>query len=209
MKMNIDHFIPLEKAWLARAKGFSPYPRQEVFLTRLGLSESEYLLLRIIKDAVADWDTRHAKYELFIFDPRQIRFYTGWSVDKAYKNFRLLRLKGFVILEDKKQKLYRVVELGLFKSMRDFKTLEEHELNYLSVYMQKLVDKVQQNDAKVPTELLNLQIEANKFLTGKEDSVGKSSFSSKSRNDLNAGRRWIVGDEDISPEEVNRLLSDE
>lgn len=206
--MDIDHFSALEKAWLARVKGFSSYPRQELFLARFGLTDAEYILLRLIKDIAADWDSKHAKYELFVFEHRQISFYTGWSKDKVYTTFRSLKQKGFVVLEDSGQKLYRVTELHLFKSMRDFKTLEEHHLNYLSEYIQKIIAKVQLGVAETPLELLNLQLKVCKFITGKDDSVAKSSFSSKSKVfvESNEVKPRDVLTEDIDPDEIARLM---
>lgn len=208
MNMTLDHFNQIERGWLTRLKGFSSSPRQEIFLVRFGLSDSEYLLLRTIKDVVVDWDSRHDRYELFMYDLKQLAFYTGWSEDKVYRKFKSLEKKGFIQKEPSANKVFRVTDLHHFKSLRDFSLLEDHELNYLPSYLEKIKAKVQGNSANPPKDLLNLQNELNKFLINKEDSTVKSSFSSKSSKSTEGynNRSQQELNEDVSPEEASALM---
>ena len=94
---------------LGRLKGYSSQLRQDFLLLKLGLSDSALIMFRLLTEVFTDWDQRHLKYGLFVFDADKISYITGWSQAKTLRIFNWLRKSGLAKQIDKKNKLYEII----------------------------------------------------------------------------------------------------
>lgn len=93
-----------------RLKGYAKVQRGDFLLIERGVvTDTEFVLFRLLKDVVMDWDTKHPTYGTFFYNTRQISFYLGWNYAKINRIFNRLNEKGLLTLIDKQQKLWKIV----------------------------------------------------------------------------------------------------
>lgn len=124
--MNMTDELLIKK-YEDRLSGYTKIPRVDfILLKQAQLKESEWYLYMLLKEVVADWDSRHTLYGCFSFNEDQIAYYTGWHKTKIKRIFKSICAKGLAPLRDKNSNLYTV--LGLDGKQQFFKKKGEiHE----------------------------------------------------------------------------------
>ncbi len=101
--------IVIEKYKL-RLKGYAKAQRGDFLLVqRKVLTDTEFVLFRLLKDVVVDWDPKHLTYGTFFYNSHQISFYLEWNYAKINRIFNKLHEKGLLFLVDKQQRLWKIV----------------------------------------------------------------------------------------------------
>lgn len=103
----MENTIITEKYKL-RLKGYAKAQRGDFLLIQKKvLTDTEFVLFRLLKDVVVDWDTKHLTYGTFFYNSHQVSFYLGWNYAKINRIFNKLQEKGLLLLVDKQQKLWK------------------------------------------------------------------------------------------------------
>lgn len=185
----------LKGKYLNRTKGYVRYPRSEIYLLKFGLTDSEYLLLRVIKDFCVDWDKRHPGYETFEYNIEQINFYTGWSPSKIRRIFSSLMEYGFFSQLDKDKKLYRFVAYDEYQQNLAFGNLDTFHLNYLKSYLEKMISELENNNININLKVSELKNRIEKFLLDQPNLNYKYSLSSKVSSVEKGGEELLTAKE--------------
>lgn len=200
-----------------RLNGYSHSLREDYLLVQCGLTDSEFLLYRLIKESIADWDTRHDRYGMFTLEYDKIAFLLNWSISKVRKTFKSLSDYGFFELHDKQRKLYKLVSFiklseyknQLKKQVQVFETTEEILTNISKQNNKgkKLLEKFQQMKEFFP----ELKKEGRDSKVRKPESNSKYSGDIVSSSDKyslqsNPNLTWTKEDEKLAEDSVKDVI---
>lgn len=126
----------------SRLKGYGRIFREEVLLVKLGFSDAEYVLHRIICDSIVDWDPRHTMFGTFERDYEKMSVILGWKVSKVRRIFQKICDCGFYSCIDPKRNVYRVVGYEL-RNDYQFRT---NNNNHCFHYLASLLETIQKSN---------------------------------------------------------------
>lgn len=168
----------IKKKWLRKMYGYARAPRQEFLLANGLLNDSELILYLLLRDCITTWDKSKDYYGTFEFDPMQIEYILGWSVDKTNRIFRSLKKLQIVETVDKRNGLYQVIKYGQYCNMLYTGALKPNRLKYLEQFCNFIKENYHGGMSNIHQNIANFQLQLHEKISHATYSDSKSSLSS-------------------------------